>query len=75
MEDTVTDYRPCSELIGPLLPLTSSNSVFYNSLSLHLLMPTQEEQKERVSNMTGKTPPHIDTSIKQELKEHPLSPK
>ena len=34
-----------------------------------------KEQKERVSNMTGKTLPHIDTSIKKELKEHPLSPK
>ena len=27
MEDTVTDYRPCSELIDPLLPLTSSIAI------------------------------------------------
>jgi len=34
-----------------------------------------QEKEERVSDMQGKVPPRIDTTLQKELKEHPLSPK
>ena len=60
---------------GCTMKTLSERVEVHSSCEPHPLHTPQQEKEKRVSDMEGKVPPRVDTSLVKELKEHPLSPK